>query len=338
MSVLRETDLSKGQTPAQRTILLGQLIPPRKEFHVPDVPTGGPGLGQYPTLLSGYAARPAWQVAGVDTFVGAGTGLLDPSTLVMSGITVDTTNKLVTIVPAVDGITIENYNFAGYHINNDGDNMTFRNCNFSNGGDSSIFSRTDSTNLHLDHCTFDGQGGADAIVTMSGVNANVEFCWFKNCAGDSFQLQGPIGGGTLRLDHNLFEQAGQGVGSHGDFLQVFTGIAVAATITFNTTRQVTGFTQGFMLEPDGGPWGAGIITAATISSNTFVNTGSGTQFVFTGVTVADIVNTVTVSSNYFAGASLAPGGVRGGPGDASGKTIFTGNVDMVTGLPSANDP
>jgi len=291
---------------------------------------------QYPTLLSGYAARPPWQVAGVDTFVGCSGSLLNPATIAVGGIEVNAAAKTVLVLNTVVAFTFDSYDFAGYHIDNDGDNVTFINCNFSNGANSSIFSRSDSSNLHLDHCTFDGLGGADAIVTMSGTNAVVEFCWFKNCAGDSFQLQSP-GGGTLTMDHNLIEQAGQGVGSHGDFLQVFTGVPVVANITFNTTRQASGFTQGFMLEPDGGPWGAGIITSGDINSNTFVNLGDGTQFVFTGVTVDDITNTVTVRNNYFAGASLAPGGARGGPNDATGKTIFSGNVDMVSGLPASND-
>lgn len=304
----------------------------------PPLPSPAPvPVPQHPLLLTNYAVRPAWQVAGVDTIVGCSGTLLDPASIAVGGIEVNVPAKTVLILSTVVAFIFDSYDFAGYHIDNDGDNVTFKNCNFSNGANSCIFSRSDSTNLHLDHCTFDGLGGSDAIVTMSGVNAVVEFCWFKNCAGDSFQLQGPIGGGTLTLDHNLFEQAGQGVGSHGDFLQVFTGVPVVASITFNTTVQATGFTQGFMLEPDGGPWGAGIITSANISNNTFVNLGSGTQFVFTGVTVADITGTVTVNNNYFAGASLAPGGVRGGPDDASGKTSFTGNVDMVTGLPSSND-
>jgi len=272
----------------------------------------------------------------VDTFVGCSGSLLDPATIAVGGIEVNVAAKTVLVLNTVVAFTFDSYDFAGYHIDNDGDNVTFINCNFSNGANSSIFSRSDSSDLHLDHCTFDGLGSADAIVTMSGTNAVVEFCWFKNCAGDSFQLQSP-GGGTLTMDHNLIEQAGQGVGSHGDFLQVFTGVPVVANITFNTTRQASGFTQGFMLEPDGGPWGAGIITSGDINSNTFVNLGDGTQFVFTGVTVDDITDTVTVRNNYFAGASLAPGGARGGPNDATGKTIFSGNVDMVSGLPASND-
>jgi hypothetical protein len=83
-----------------------------------------------------------------------------------------------------------------------------------------------------------------------------------------------------------------------------------------------------MLEPDGGPWGAGIIANADIGNNTMVATGSGTQFFAMGVTVADITGQVIVHDNYTAGLSLAPGGVRGGPTDSSPKTTFTNNISM----------
>jgi len=165
---------------------------------------------------------------------------------------------------------------------------------------------------------------------MSGSNITVEYSWLKNSGGDIVQIQSP-GGGNVTLRYNLIEQAGQGVGSHGDFLQIFTGAPVTATILYNTTLQSTRFTQGFMLEPDGGPWGAGIITSADVGNNTMLARGSGTQYFFTGVTVADIVNTVSVHDNYFAGGGLAPGGVRSGPNDSSSKTNFVNNMNMATG-------
>ena len=121
------------------------------------------------------------------------------------------------------------------------------------------------------------------------------------------------GGGSVTLRYNLIEQAGQGVGSHGDFLQVFTGAPVTATILYNTTLQFMGFTQGFMLEPDGGP-GAGIITSADVGNNTMLARGNGTQYLFTGSHCCGYCqHSTSVHDNYFAGR-LAPGGrSAGGP-------------------------
>jgi hypothetical protein len=296
-----------------------------------DAPTGA---AQYPTLLNGLVTRPPWQVAGVNYRVGVNTGvtLKNPNTDTMpSGVSRNTTTHVMSVTG--NNVTLDGWDFTlngGWHVDNTGANTQIKNCNFSIGNDSAIWSQSGSSNLYLGYCVFDGQGTSDALITMSGDDATVEYCWFKNTAGDTFQLQSP-GGGTLVMRYNVIEEAGQGVGSHGDFLQVFTGNPVIATMMFNTTKQTGGFTQGFMLEPDGGPWGAGVITSSVMGNNTFYVTGSDTQYFAMGVTVDDIVATVTVRDNYFSGCALAPGGVRSGPGDASAKTIFTDNINMDTG-------
>jgi hypothetical protein len=89
-----------------------------------------------------------------------------------------------------------------------------------------------------------------------------------------------------------------------------------------------------MLEPGGyAPW-PGIIAFGEYGYNTMIARGRFTMNFLVGITVADIVNTVTVHDNYFdpSGAlGLAAGGNRGGPNDSSFKTIFVNNVNMVTG-------
>ena len=64
-----------------------------------NAPAGAP---QLPSLLNGYAVRPPWEVAGVDYAVGVPTGttLKDPTLRIsMSGVSVDTTNRLILVTP-----------------------------------------------------------------------------------------------------------------------------------------------------------------------------------------------------------------------------------------------
>ena len=64
------------------------------------------------------------------------------------------------------------------------------------------------------------------------------------------------------------------------------------------------------------------------------NVMTGSVNAFTAVTIADVVDTFTVHDNYYAGANLAFGGVRGGPGDSSSKTSWSNNTNMATGAVS----
>ena len=86
-----------------------------------------------------------------------------------------------------------------------------------------------------------------------------------------------------------------------------------------------------MVEPDIGS-SAGTIVSGEIGNNTF----TGSVNAFTGVTVADILNTFTVHDNYFdpskSSSGLSFGGpYRGGPDDNNAKSIYVHNVDMTNG-------
>jgi hypothetical protein len=225
-------------------------------------------------------------------------------------------------------ITLDGYDFSGWQINITGANGRIINSLIR--GDTNIWGQAQSSNLYIGYCEIDGQNVQQhSLITMNGVGLTVEHSWLHNSGGDAVQLQSP-GGGQLVLRYNLIEQVGQLPGSHGDFLQIFTGAPFTASILFNTTRQATGFTQGFMLNSDG-PWGNGVLMSGDIGYNTMVNTGGSAQYYFTGATVAAIVRTVTVHDNYFAGAGLAHPASGFGPNDASTKTIFTNNVNTATG-------
>lgn len=305
------------------------------------------GTAQHPTLLNSYPFRPSWQVAGVDFYVGCPTGIAlnDPNTLVISGVSVNTTNKTVTVTG--NNVTIDSYDFSlngGWGVITSAANTIVQNCKFSIGanGNGPVHGNASATNLTVGNCTINGNGidiGATGLIQTDGIGIIVHHCWLMNSGGDTIQAHR---GGVIDLRYNMIEEGGWTTGAHGDFLETYSNdnpeLAFTATILYNTTYQYAnasahGATQGFMLEPDVGPK-LGIITSGEYGFNTFVSTG-GNQNYHLGVTVADIVNTVTMHDNYFDDTGcfgFSPGNsVRSGPNDGSTKTIFTNNVRMTTG-------
>ena len=95
-----------------------------------------PGAAQQPDLLSGYATRPPWAVAGVDYAVGvpAGTILKDPMSISEPGVRVDTARHLIWVDD--DNVTLEGYDFAlegGWGVYTTAANTVIANCNFQVG-------------------------------------------------------------------------------------------------------------------------------------------------------------------------------------------------------------
>jgi hypothetical protein len=302
------------------------------------------GSPQLPNLLDGKAARPPWQVAGVDYAVGTPSGLAlkDPATISMAGVTVDKVHKTITVTG--NNVTLDGYDFSlsgGWGVTTNAANTSILDSRFVIGsnGNAPLRGSASATNLFVGYTTIDGKGvsiGSTGLIQMDGVGLTVQYSWLANSAGDTIQAHK---GGVIDLRYNLLEQGGLSPGAHGDFLETYSNDnpqnAFQATILFNTTYQHdggSGANQGFMLEPDVGAK-LGVITSGEYGNNTFVATG-GNQNYFLGVTAADIVNTVTVHDNYFDSKGtygLAPGGVRSGPNDSSSKTIYTNNVNMATG-------
>jgi hypothetical protein len=294
---------------------------------------------QHSSLLSGYRARPSWRVAGVDYCVGYPTSnvLKNPGTVSVAGVSVDKIHKLVTVTG--NNVTLDGYDFSldgGWGVFTQAANTSIIGSKFVVGSNAKppIQGAAAASNLYVGYTSIDGKGidvGNTGLIQMKGVGLKVQYCSVTNSAGDMIQAHNS---GIVDLRYNLIEQGGLAPGAHGDFLEVFGGPFVA-TILYNTTVQHSGGsggTQGLMLEPDF-LQSSGVITFGEYGNNTFVASG-GNQNYFLGVTVADIVSTVTVHDNYFDPTGtygFAPGGVRGGPDDGSNKTIFTNNVNMVTG-------
>ncbi len=297
------------------------------------------GVAQLPNLLSGEAVRPPWQVAGVDYAVGNPTNitLKDPSSISMAGVTVDKVNHIVTVTG--NNVTLDGYDFSlsgGWGVVTKAANTSILDSKFVVGANANapIQGTTTASNLVVGYTSIDGKGidvGNTGLIQMKGVGLTVQYSAVMNSAGDLIQAHGS---GIIDLRYNLIEQGGIAAGAHGDFLEVFGGPFVA-TILYNTTYQhsgANGGTQGLMLEPDF-PGSPGVITSGEYGNNTFVSPG-GNESYFLGITVPDIVNTVTVHDNYFDATGtygFIPGGIRGGPDDGSNKTIFTNNVNMTNG-------
>lgn len=90
---------------------------------------------QLPNLLSGYAVRPPWQVAGVDYAVGiaAGTVLKDPAAMHISGVSIDTAHKLVIV--SGSNVVLDGWNFNDWTVSiaSGARTSTVTNNNFTHG-------------------------------------------------------------------------------------------------------------------------------------------------------------------------------------------------------------
>ena len=293
---------------------------------------------QYPELLSRYRARPSWSVAGVDYCVGRPTAieLKDPAAISMSGVSVDRKMRIVTVTG--NGITLDGYDFSldgGWGVVVQGEDTKIQNSNFIVGsnGNKPVLAAVSSSNVTVAYSTIDGLNNPDVsglIESRGSGSLTVQYCWLKNAGGDMVQMHNGGRAAGLVLRYNLIQNAGMAPGAHGDYTEFIDG-PFTVTIAYNTTAQNGGASQGFMVEPDIGS-NPGRIISGEIGNNTF----TGTVNAFTGITVADIVNTFTVHDNYFdpsrTSSGLAFGGpIRGGPNDNSVKSIYLRNVNMLTG-------
>ena len=297
------------------------------------------GTPQLPSLLDSYGAnRPGWNVAGVDYYVGVPQGLTlkNPATISMAGVSVDTANHIVTVTGS--NVTLSGYDFSlngGWGVVVQGANTKILDSNFKVGsnGNMPILATASSSNLTVMSVTIDGSnsGSVSGLIENRGSGTlTVEYSWLKNAGGDMVQMHNGGRAAGLVLRYNLIQNAGMAPGAHGDYTEFIDG-PFTVTIAYNTTAQNGGASQGFMVEPDIGS-NPGRIISGEIGNNTF----TGTVNAFTGITVADIVNTFTVHDNYFdpsrTSSGLAFGGpIRGGPNDNSVKSIYLRNVNMLTG-------
>ena len=296
------------------------------------------GTPQVPNLLSGYAVRAPWQVAGVDYAVGinAGTVLKNPLTMNMAGVSVDATNHVVFVTG--NNVVLDGWNFTGWAVDVTGQNATVSNSDFMQGV---LKYDVGSVGGTIEYNKFDQAGTAPKTAPFMAFGSGtftVQYNDFENSYHMAAQFTYGNGQGqTIVFQYNLIQNTGGGsaAGAHGDWIQIF-GVPTVydAKINYNTVVQNK---QGYLTQG----WSVGYdqqtILSASISNNTMVVPGGNNS----GINYAVILNsrwihgTITIANNY-----IDPRGIRGSfllsndqvSGPYTNGTIVTSNVvNMVTG-------
>jgi hypothetical protein len=288
-----------------------------------NAPVGSP---QLPNLLDTYGAnKPAWNVAGVDYYVGApqGVALKNPATISMAGVSVDTTNHVVTVTG--NNVTLDGYDFSlngGWQVSVDAANTKIMNSSFVVGSNdyTPIVGTEHASNLSVAYCTIDGAGHdagvSGTLFLYSGTNFSIEYSWLKNAGGDVIQQTG--GSGAVVIEHNLIQDGGLNPQSHGDYTQLEGGPFTVA-YNYNTTVQNNGETQGLMTE---------YVSQGQIANNTML----GTVSYFTSVDTKSLTGRLTVQDNYYDPSNSYGLVYEDG---SSPLAVFNHNVAMTNGAASA---
>ena len=319
--------------------------------------TAPAGTPELPNLLSGYATRPAWQVAGVNYAVGvpAGTTLQDPLSLAsMAGVSVNTSTHLIEVTG--NNITLNGYDFSkegGWGIYVEGNNDVIENCNFAAGpnwGPNAYYfvSTTSSiTNLTIEDCTINGNGptyqNMSGLVSFSGSGMfKVQYNLMENSPQHFVEINNS-GTATLIDQYNVFMNgafySGTGAKPHENMTQFNgAGATINSVIQFNTMVQdqpsgnMIGGGQLIQVSPGHGP-----VDNMSVNNNVLIAQGGPSIAISYPMAVYQAsgygaVNGAIVQDNYI-DASGAYGPFY--PPAGSGFT-FTGNVNLVTGAQFAS--
>ncbi len=271
-----------------------------------DGSAGAPaGTPQFANILNGYAARPAWEVAGVDYAVGikAGTVLKDPATIHVAGVTVDQGSHQVVVTGA--NVTLDGYDFSlagGWSVITQAANTTISDSNFKIGsnGNFTIYGDNGSSNLTVTNCVIDGNMQTDqlnnGLIYTSTPGLTVEYSLLKNAYSDFIQAQD---GGAVTIKYNVLNDNGN-ANAHPDWLQTLGTASSPFTesIMYNTVYQTvvanSDGTQGFMLNDNGA-----VLSSAELAYNTIVALpGSQVGIVTTVNGGSQLTGTALVHDNF----------------------------------------
>jgi hypothetical protein len=201
------------------------------------------GTIPFSTLLSGYAIRPEWKVAGVDYYVGTPSGavLKDPSTISMAGVTVDKSAHIVTV--SASNVTLSGYDFGlggGWQVNvvNNANNVTIQNSRFQVGANDLMpIQAYYGGTINVLNNTFDGGAkagsSATAMVFTGNGGARIEYNRFSNFPNDGIDITHD---GKYVVQYNLFDTMGAG-GFHTDAIQTFFSSISSLSVQYNTMYQ-----------------------------------------------------------------------------------------------------
>jgi hypothetical protein len=322
------------------------------------------GTPQLPTLLSGYAVRPAWAVAGVDYPVGINSGvtLKDPATgSLPSGVTRVSTAHLFQING--NNVTIDSWDFSlegGWAVEVDNGNGTIiQNCNFKVGsnGNGAIYVAPGASNVTIQYNDIDGQGlsGEEGYIHQVQIGVGLDgsgttifqYNYIHDWWGQDVVMGSFAGGENWIIHYNVIANAGEGFsqGAHGDWIQSYNDqsnqilITNSRHIQFNTFLQnnKTANTQGIS---ESGQWGGNAIRTDVITNNTFVML-PGTTVTYPIIEdTSHLAGSATIANNFMDTSGVQYGwNFIGDP--AGGRAPYTGpyngavsisnNVNMLTG-------
>ncbi len=322
---------------------------------------GSAGAPQLPDLLSGYAVRPAWQVAGVDYAVGvqAGTSLKDPGVAgnLPPGVSLDSVNHVVNILG--NNVTLNGLDFSlhgGWTVNiqpGTTGTTTIENCNFSLNANQPIAinaSSTDVGNLTVLNCSFNGNQmnipsvqpppagtGLGAAISYDGNGSFVaKYNYIHDMPADGIDL----GDGTVTptIEYNVFKGLGYTPGSHPDPVQFVGDVVNNATIAYNTIYQPQGVeaNEGLAVQAQLGS----TITNTTIANNVIIATGPNmTMSLNIGLfqDSGNVLKGVTVANNYVdPTGTFTTTGFGDLPSEVQGSNLtISHNINLLTGQTTA---
>ena len=329
------------------------------------------GTAQFPSILSNYAARPPWKVAGVDYHVGidrsqyrTNANLKNPLTINPTSFGPDSWINTAKYQLAIkdNGVTLNGYDFSldgGWQVVISSANVTFTNCNFVFGANQwplPTCTRS-SSNVSFINCEFNMQGLNDNVNGGNGccilcestvsppTNAlTVQYCFIQQAYADFIDQ---FGGGVGTYEYNLCYE--NGMGGHPDWFQTVSG-NYTLIFRFNTFYNPAGYgigTRGVMIGGDM-LYRWTVVGANDFSYNSLIATGApGTSYAIS-VTVTGpayksgdqcLLGTCKVQNNYFdqsvgQAITMYGGDYSGSPRvdhGSLGNVTCSGNINMRNG-------
>ncbi len=231
--------------------------------HAGDGCPGAPvGTIQYPNILSGYVARPAWNVAAVDYYVGipSGTTLTDWQSLpgtgctgtACAGVTVNTGTGKINI-GSTGTATFDKVDFSlhggswVYNPSGSASTLNFTNSKFAytSTPTGSIYNIHDQNgaSLTVTNCNFDGTNYAGAAFLGPQGHINITYNRFQHQSDHVIEhlitAASPSPTVNVTFKYNLIDQALLGSAAHMNYYQSTQSVSfnTNADISYNTTYQ-----------------------------------------------------------------------------------------------------
>jgi hypothetical protein len=244
---------------------------PRGSAYKDGCPAAVAAVTLFRTMLNGYAARPPWNVAGVDYGIGipTGTTLQDPTAGGLpSGTTLNASAHTITVTGA--NVTLNGFDFGlhnGYQVIVAATGTTIKNSHFlvgtNQGSQGTVLSATTAcSKLTLLNNEFDGaniavtaQLGTTIAILCSG-SLTVKYNYFHNSGGDMIDIGNSDSAEVDVIRYNLFKDIGVNT-AHADTLQWYDStIGSGSDVGFNTVYQTVnqpGAGNGLLVELSEGP-------------------------------------------------------------------------------------